>query len=253
MDKVKKVYVDSRFRSKDSVSNSDFKFELNESLDLPDNTVCYVDDISIPHTWRTIESHDNKFYIIFKTEYLAGGGSETFAAYNHDAYVLTIPEGNYTGLSLENAIQELLSFAISFEFEVVYNVARGTITIKSNYDGMLEKSFILPTDFGILTWTSQGADYPWVNREGIVEAVNTGAPNSINGVLRNSDNDEFIPVNLQTVFYRTYESGFLDLLSIHNIYMHCEDLGHFNSIGVRGESSIIKKIPVSSSFGYLIR
>ena len=43
-----------------------FKFELKEALDLPDNTVCYIDDISIPHTWRTIVSHNNKFYIIFK-------------------------------------------------------------------------------------------------------------------------------------------------------------------------------------------
>ena len=252
MDKVKKVYVDSRFRSRDSTSNSDFKFELNESLDLPDNTFCYVDDISIPHTWRTIESHDNKLYIIFKTEYLAGGGSEMYAAYNHTAYVLEIPEGNYTGPALANAIQEQLSFAVSLDFEVVYNASRGAITIKSNYDGMLEKSFIIPNDFGILTWSSQGADYPWVNKQGIVIAVDTGSPNSINGVLRNSHNDEFIPVNTQTDFYSTYESGFLDLLSIHNIYMHCENLGHFNSIGVRGENSIIKKIPVSSSFGYLI-
>ena len=37
------------------------KFELKEPLDLPDNTVCYVDDISIPHTWRTIEPHNSKF------------------------------------------------------------------------------------------------------------------------------------------------------------------------------------------------
>ena len=59
MDKVKKVYVDSRFRTNDSDSNSDFKFELAEALDLADNAVCYVDDISIPHTWRTIESHNN--------------------------------------------------------------------------------------------------------------------------------------------------------------------------------------------------
>ena len=65
MDKVKKVYVDSRFRSKDSTSNIVFKSELNESLDLPDNTFCYVDDISIPHTWRTIESHDNKILYHF--------------------------------------------------------------------------------------------------------------------------------------------------------------------------------------------
>ena len=66
MDKVKKVYVDSRFRSADSASNSDFKYELKEALDLPDNTVCYIDDVTIPHTWRTIDSHNNKLYMIFK-------------------------------------------------------------------------------------------------------------------------------------------------------------------------------------------
>ena len=66
MDKIKKAYVDSRFRTRDSNSDSDFKFELKEALDLPDNTVCYIDDISIPHTWRTIETHNNKFYIIFQ-------------------------------------------------------------------------------------------------------------------------------------------------------------------------------------------
>ena len=52
MDKVKKVYIDSRYKNNDSESNSDFNFELKESLDLPDNTVCYVDGICIPHTWR---------------------------------------------------------------------------------------------------------------------------------------------------------------------------------------------------------
>ena len=67
MDKVKKVYVDSRFRTNGSESNSDFKFELIEALEVPGNTVCYVDDISIPHTWRTVETYNNKFYIILKT------------------------------------------------------------------------------------------------------------------------------------------------------------------------------------------
>ena len=55
MDKIKKVYVDSRYKTNDSVSNSDLEFELKEALYLPDNTVCYIDDISIPHTWFTIE------------------------------------------------------------------------------------------------------------------------------------------------------------------------------------------------------
>ena len=59
------------------------------------------------------------------------------------------------------------------------------------------------------------------------------------------------PVRL-SYMYDTYESGFLDLLNIHNIYMHCPNLGHFNSTGVRGENTITKKVTVFSSFGYLI-
>ena len=65
MDKIKKVYIYSRYKSNGSVSNSDFKFELKEGLYLPDNTVCYIDDISIPHTWYTIEGHlNNTLYIV---------------------------------------------------------------------------------------------------------------------------------------------------------------------------------------------
>ena len=54
MDKIKKVYVDSRYKSNDRVSNSDFKFELQEALDLHDNAVCSINDISILHSWYTI-------------------------------------------------------------------------------------------------------------------------------------------------------------------------------------------------------
>ena len=53
-------------------------------------------------------------------------------------------------------------------------------------------------------------------------------------------------------YYISYESGFVDLLIVHNIYSHGPKLGHFNSIGVLGESTVIKKMLVSSSFGYLI-
>ena len=59
--KLKKVYIDSIYKNDDSESYSGFKFGLKESFDLPDNTVCYVDDTCIPHTWRTIEFHNNKF------------------------------------------------------------------------------------------------------------------------------------------------------------------------------------------------
>ena len=248
MDKVKKVYIDSRYKSNDSVSNSDFKFELKESLDLPDNTVCYVDDICIPHTWRTIESHNNKFYIILMTTVV---NEDTTRTYNWLPYVLTLPVGNYNGLNLASSIQDLLNAnEINFTFEVVYNTATGTIKIEEKSEGIhADNAFEVPSDFGIAYWEAEhNGVYPWKNTDETIVYPDVNNLQSINGVLRNT---HFIPVRL-SYMYKTYESNFLDLLSIHNIYMHCPNLGHFNSIGPRGENSIIKKIPVSSGFGYLI-
>ena len=89
--------------------------------------------------------------------------------------------------------------------------------------------------------------YPWRNNANIVHP-DVNNLQSTNGVLRNT---EMIPTGI-AYMYKEYESGFLDLLNIHNIFMHCPNVGHFNSIGVRGENSTMKRIPVSSSFGYLI-
>ena len=41
-------------------------------------------------------------------------------------------------------------------------------------------------------------------------------------------------------YYKSYESGFIDLLNAHNIYFHCPNLGHFKPIGVRGGNTIKK-------------
>ena len=96
--------------------------------------------------------------------------------------------------------------------------------------------------------SSTDSDYPWEDSEGHVQSVETSYT-SINGVLGNSD---MITVYLESEPYRSYESGFTDLLNVHNVYLHCPDLDHFYSIGVRGESTIIKQISVSSSLGYFI-
>ena len=241
MDKIKKAYVDSRFRTRDSNSDSDFKFELKEALDLLGNAVCYIDDISIAHTWRTIESHNNKIYMIFKTMYLAGGGTDITEEYNYNPHVLTLPEGNYTGPQMAAAIQDLLNgFAVTFDFEVLYHPARGTITIEAKYEGIDEHNKLyIPSDFGIMTWMgSTDNDYPWQDRQGLFTTVDNNNLQSINGVLRDSNS---ITVNSETEYYRSYESGSIDLLNVHNVYLHCPNLGHLNSIGVEGRALLERR------------
>lgn len=59
---VKKIYIDSKFRRPDSISSSNFKVDLPYTLKLPESTIFFVDDVCIPHSWRTVEENmNNKF------------------------------------------------------------------------------------------------------------------------------------------------------------------------------------------------
>ena len=56
---IKKIYIDSRFSTSDSISNSNFKIQLNRSISLPKNTVFYIENFVCCHSFYTIESGIN--------------------------------------------------------------------------------------------------------------------------------------------------------------------------------------------------
>ena len=51
MEKIKTCYIATRCNNNCNNSKSYFRFELKEALELQDNTVCYIGDIPIPHSW----------------------------------------------------------------------------------------------------------------------------------------------------------------------------------------------------------
>ena len=88
-----------------------------------------------------------------------------------------------------------------------------------------------------MNWVNNtDSDYPWRNIDDIIKAIDVNNIQPINGVLRNTP---MIHLHQLPDYYKSYESDFLDLLSAHNSYLHCPDLSHVNSIGVRGENTII--------------
>ena len=56
---VKKIYVDTRFKTDTSESNSNFKFQLTRSVHLPKNTVFYIENFVCARAWYTIEEGIN--------------------------------------------------------------------------------------------------------------------------------------------------------------------------------------------------
>ena len=45
----RKIFVGSRYKTNDSISNANFKIQLNENLKFPDNCGFFITDICIPN------------------------------------------------------------------------------------------------------------------------------------------------------------------------------------------------------------
>jgi hypothetical protein len=126
---VKKIYVDSRHRTSDSSSDSDFRIELGRNIFLPERCVYHLENCVIPHSWYNIEAgiNDTMYYTV-----------------NNNANFIkaTIPSMNYTGAALATA----LSGALANSLTASYDLNTNTITISSSS----VSSFQILTDYDLL-------------------------------------------------------------------------------------------------------
>ena len=104
---IKKIYIDTRFKTPDSRSDSDFHIDLPNTLLMPEDTGFYIDDVCIPHAWYTINNNIND-----QISFLLGpDGVRT----------VTMPEGIYNVKRLALAIVSSTNTTIQqtvFESEV---------------------------------------------------------------------------------------------------------------------------------------
>ena len=98
---MQKIYIDSRFRTANSKSESDFNVELPRSFNVPDGVVAHIDDIVIPVSWRTVDKRNNLCYVDF-----LGGTDST-------SHCLVLDSANYDGTTFAAALQAKLTTAIA--------------------------------------------------------------------------------------------------------------------------------------------
>ena len=69
---VTKIYIDSRQSTSDTLNSSNFKTELDRSYKLPPDTVYFITDVCIPHSWMTVEAGSNDTIYFMASEKLEG-------------------------------------------------------------------------------------------------------------------------------------------------------------------------------------
>jgi hypothetical protein len=233
---VKKIYIDSKFRTKDSVSSAHFKYDLPESFLMPENCGYYVCDVCIPHSWMTIEPGINdKFYIHTSDD------NTNVNLRPNENYAIQLDSRQYTGAELALEISSKLAArltgtAFAGGLTASYNASTQTISIITTYSNM---TFIVLTADDIKTKR---------NGEWVGDNYNENDPCDINSDMLKQN----IGNNGYSTFTLPFKSGYLNLQPIRNLYLHSSNIGGYHTIGLYGARTIIKKIPVSSDFNYLI-
>ena len=219
---IKKVYVDSKYKTEDSASDSDFKFELGQSITLPDDAKFFISDCCIPHSWKTVEYWNNKLYLKMI--------DETNSA-NTNYYVIELEQKTYNGTTLATEIKNKivnatgLSSGVNFTYSVQTNILSGNII-----------------GFTAVFLTDKELQDESTNFTAIYDVNNL---QSANGIICNTSkfSDPFTSIQpLNTP---------LQLQPIRNVYIH-SNLGSFSTLGARGEQDIVKKVPVNNNFSEMI-
>ena len=202
--KTKKCYIDSRFKTVGSKSNTDFDFELTENLDLPDNCICYFDDIVIPHTWWNIDVNNNNLYI------------RRLINSTIEDKIISLNIGQYNVDQIAVEIQAQLRSAFpngSGEFLVSYINTKGFMTINPNASNV---QFLLLTDNDI---------YSRLNNSWTGPTYDIRQPRCFNETLRNTEGaSQIYSVN------NIFTSGFIDILAgKHYLYLTSSNFGSYNA------------------------
>ena len=219
---LQKIFIGTRLKSNDSVSNSEFIFQLGKSVFLPKDSTFYIDDVNIPHSWKTIETGVNdRLYVAWRI----------LESNPMNYKVIIIPPDQYDGVQLAAWFKSEINAQGPGQWTVVWNRSN-TKTFATNNAA----NFKIYTDEELAVMPS-GA-------RGFV-GFDTYNKMSVNEIIQIYGNKTGVYAGTG----KPFTTGFLNMITHQDLYLTSASLGSFDAMGVRGESSVIRKICVNASWG----
>ena len=224
---IRKVYVDSRFRTEGT--NSDFTLDLKQNIETQQNTVAFLDDVTIPHTWYSVAENNRYLYLAERA------GTSTYV---YTVRRLDIPQKNYNIDNYKDALESALNSNLPTNIPATYAIAKNlqthTLTIAAPSTSVFH--FLSDKEIEI--------------NNSVHLAIFKASPQSGNNVIRNFDSN--MGTNAANYTYiDVYTTGWLDFLNVHDVYIY-SSLVKMDSLGPNNQTGILAKCPVSQSYGSTI-
>ena len=228
---IKKIYVDSRFKTSNSNSDSDFSIELPRSFNVTDGVVAHTDDIVIPVRWTTIDERNPNCYFA------------VFAGVNVTEFSFTMPTKNYDGIEFATVLAAKLNEAVATftprpVLSATYDLAQNILVISLSDSRSASAKAQSPITLQIRT------DEVLQNPPEGANIVRRSDPRTINAILRT------------TICTATSESNpwrcFFELHPTRNLYLCSAALASYDTVSNFGNDTIIKQILCAASHNKLL-
>ena len=225
---MQKIYIDSRFRTANSKSESDFNVELPRSFNVPDGVVAHIDDIVIPVSWTTIDERNKNCYV--KLSCGEANVSDTYFSFDKQ---------NLQGLQFATQLAARLNFIFK-DFAPVpffmgeYDLTNNNITL-SIIDARTSKTEKDANPLILQIHTDATLALP---------PYNNSTPNTINTIIRNTVQG--------TIKAGAPYTCYIDLFGTRNLYLTSSALCGYDTVSNFGIDTIIKKIPCTSTYNTMI-
>ena len=219
---IQKIYVDTRFRTKDSKSETDFSIELPRSFNVPDGVTAYIDDIVIPVSWSTVDERNRNCHI----ELTYG------STWRYDNFYIV--SKNYNGAQFATELASELNISIA--------AAGLQITAVCEYDLSENMMVISILDNRPIALKTAAPFSLLILPDELI--VGEYEPSTINTIIRNTTRT----LITEGEPYQCY----LDLFQTRNLYLTSSALASYDTISNFGNDTIIKKIPCTAGYHKMI-
>ena len=222
----RKCYIDSRWRANpESSSHSDFVWQFPQCLSIPEDHVAIVSEFSCSNVFYNLATGVNDKLYLEEVNELSQSIWKR----------VPLVQGWYNAVDLATMLQTRLN-AVSHHQPGAYAVS---------YDANLGRFKISNANISWRIWTREMLETYLVNWGGTGADAQLDPTQDCCDVLGNTAG---FPGNALAGEVLVM-SQFPDLVLYKCLYLLSEDLGNGDSLGCRGESSIIRRIDVSSGWG----
>ncbi len=229
---VRKLFVDSRFAV--SGDSSSFEYELPEVVELPPDAVAFVTEFTSVASWDTVSLNNNRLYVVENTGSI------------YSARIATIAPGAYDSETLRVAVELALNGAgktVAGTYSVARSSSAGTVNTASL--GSAYRYFSITLSGGGSCFFPQDG---WLKKNVATWSSYVGP--AYDPMNLKSSNELFqFPLALVSA---SRTSSFIDLRSVHTLFVHSPSFGNYSTLAPRGVRTVIQKVPVEVGYGAVL-